>query len=64
MTAPGDVPAAEDLAMMAMTGLPENQRHYEPFADLLIRMAHGSEVLDYRRELDLGRAVSRHGSTA
>ncbi len=44
--------------MTAMAGLPENQRHFEPFADLVLRMDHGDEAAGYRRDLDLSRAVS------
>ena len=54
----GDSAAAEKLALAAFAGTPENQRHYEPFADLTFDMAHGTEVTDYRRELDLTRAVA------
>lgn len=49
---------AEALALRAFTGVPENQRHYEPFADLVVEMNHGPEASAYRRELDLSRAVA------
>ncbi|MBE2215614.1 MAG: glycoside hydrolase family 95 protein [Opitutaceae bacterium] len=49
---------AESLALAAFAGMPENQRHYEPFADLTFDMRHGAQATDYRRELDLARAVA------
>ena len=57
----GNIPEAERLAMMAMAGVPENQRHYEPFADLTIQMDHGPDATRYRRELDISRAVAGVG---
>ena len=52
----GRITEATELVRDAMTGLPENQRHYEPFADLELHFPHGKEVTDYRRELDLANA--------
>jgi len=49
---------AEALALAAFSGTPENQRHYEPFADLTFEMRHGAQATEYRRELDLARAVA------
>ncbi len=54
----GKVGEAEDLAMLAMTGTPEGQRQYQPFADLEVTMRHGREAVDYVRCLDLARAVA------
>ena len=49
---------AESLALAAFAGTPENQRHYEPFADLTFDMRHGAQASAYRRDLDLARAVA------
>jgi alpha-L-fucosidase 2 len=55
----GEVARAEALAVAASSGVPETQRHYEPFADLLIETDHPADgVEDYRRELDLSTAVA------
>jgi alpha-L-fucosidase 2 len=56
----GQVEAAEALALVALSGIPENQRHYEPFADLHIHTDHPKEgAADYCRELDLATAVAQ-----
>lgn len=56
----GRLQEAEELAAMAMAGLPESQRHYLPLGDLLLSFAHpDSPVSDYVRELDLENGVSR-----
>lgn len=56
----GKLREAEDLAAMAMPGLPESQRHYLPLGDLLLSFkGHGLPAEDYVRELDLEHGVSR-----
>ncbi len=56
----GRVCEAEELAAMAMSGLPEAQRHYLPLGDLLLSFSmHEEPVEDYVRELDLKDGVSR-----
>lgn len=54
----GRIREAEDLARLSMTALPENQRHFEPFVDLELSMDHKSGITNYRRELDLERAMA------
>jgi alpha-L-fucosidase 2 len=44
---------------MALSGVPEGQRHYMPLADLTLAFAsHEGEVEDYRRELDLSTGIA------
>ena len=56
----GKISQAEELAALAMSGIPENQRHYEPFVDLEIKTGHDDkDVESYRRELDIEKAIAR-----
>ena len=58
----GRVKEAEKLALLALTGIPETMRHYVPLGDLFLDFGHGEggePVPDYRRELDLEKAVVR-----
>ncbi|WP_372776000.1 glycoside hydrolase N-terminal domain-containing protein [Mangrovibacterium sp.] len=48
---------AEDLAGKMM-GIPKYQVAYQPFGDLFILFPQGSKPINYRRELDLQKAVS------
>jgi len=53
---------AERLAVMALTGMPETQRHYVPLGDLYLYFGHGEKgevIRNYRRELDLETSVVR-----
>ena len=60
LIAAGDVAGAEALALAALSGVPENQRHYEPFADLHIHTDHPKDgAADYCRELDISTAVAQ-----
>lgn len=60
----GKIKKAEELIVPAMSGLPENQRHYQPFIDLEIKTGHDKEkVKDYRRELNIEQAVARTAYT-
>lgn len=53
----GRIREAERLAVLAFTGTPESQRHYQPLGDLFLAFEdQDGEVLDYRRELDLETA--------
>lgn len=51
---------AERLALAGLSGIPESQRHYEPLGQLLLSFGdiHPQEVKQYRRSLDLTRAVA------
>lgn len=50
----GTIGEAQDLAALALTGVPEGQRHYEPLGNLSFYF-HGNQgtVQNYRRELSL-----------
>ena len=54
----GKISEAEELCSFALSGLPEEQRHYEPLGNLFIEFC-GKEMhySEYSRELDLERAV-------
>ncbi|MFW6256860.1 MAG: glycosyl hydrolase family 95 catalytic domain-containing protein [Bacillota bacterium] len=55
----GHLNEAEKLIVPAMSGIPENQRHYEPFLDLEILTGHQQEeISNYKRELDINKAVA------
>ena len=53
----GQISAAENLCALALTGLPESQRHYEPLANLYIIDDFKNTIVDYHRALDMTRAV-------
>lgn len=54
----GRLAEAHKLAAMALSGIPESQRHYMPLGDLWITMDHGKgEAEEYRRELDLSKGM-------
>ena len=52
----GRIREAQELCTFALSGLPEEQRHYEPLGNLYIEF-DGTEMdySEYRRELDLSR---------
>ena len=55
----GRISEAEELASFALSGTPEEQRHYEPLGNLFIEFAgHELTYTDYHRELDLENAVA------
>ncbi|WIV17390.1 glycoside hydrolase family 95 protein [Paenibacillus polygoni] len=55
----GRLSEAEKLASMSLSGTPESQRHYEPLGELTMEFGHDeSEVVNYRRELDLEHSIS------
>ena len=55
----GDIARAHDLFGRRMMGKPYEQMKYQPLGDLLLDFGNVSAVSDYRRELDLDRAVAR-----
>ncbi|MBD2872285.1 glycoside hydrolase family 95 protein [Paenibacillus arenilitoris] len=56
----GRLKEAEELSVMALSGVPETQRHYMPLGDLLLSFRYGTaeEASDYTRELDLAGGVA------
>ena len=52
----GRLVEAEKLASMALSGIPETQRHYMGLGDLFLDFDH-QEANDYRRELDLEKGI-------
>lgn len=56
----GRLQEAQKLAVMALSGTPENQRHYMPLGDLLLKLEDGcGDASEYSRELDLEQGVVR-----
>lgn len=55
----GDIAKAHDLFGRRMMGVPYEQMKYQSLGDLLLNFPAGRTVSDYRRELDLDRAVAR-----
>ncbi len=55
---------ATKLSAATMMGVPMSIKSYQPLGDLLLEMADGADVEQYRRELDLetGVATVRYGS--
>lgn len=54
----GDLDRAHQLTAFALTAIPDSQRNYQCLGDVLIGFSHeGQEFQDYRRELDLDRAL-------
>ena len=53
----GKLKEAERLSLFAQAGTPEMSRHYEPLGDLHIDFDHDAKAANYRRELDLERAI-------
>jgi len=53
----GRISEARQLGLEKLTKSPTSYRSYEPLGALSIEMAHGSDVEDYRRELDLETGV-------
>ncbi|UCE40160.1 MAG: glycoside hydrolase family 95 protein [Candidatus Aminicenantes bacterium] len=49
---------AEGLAMRTFMSIPLRQERYQPFGDIWIEFGGSSEFNDYRRELDLDKAVA------
>jgi len=55
----GEIAKAHDLFGRRMMGKPYEQMKYQPLGDLLLEFPNAGAVSDYRRELDLDRAVAR-----
>ena len=55
----GRVEEAQQLAMYALSGVPNSQRSYQTAGECCLQMHHGDEVQDYRRELELAEGISR-----
>ena len=54
----GRLNEAHRLAAMALSGVPESQRHYMPLGDLQLTLHEViGEIAEYERELDLKRGV-------
>ncbi|WP_081756990.1 glycosyl hydrolase family 95 catalytic domain-containing protein [Gorillibacterium massiliense] len=49
----GNAEEAQRLSLLALSGVPETQRHYVPLGDLSLTFRHGAETSDYERELDV-----------
>ena len=54
----GKTTEAENLCAEAFYGTNENQRHYQPLGDLHIWQQSDGKVLNYKRSLDISKAVS------
>jgi alpha-L-fucosidase 2 len=59
LLADGDYEQAQKLADARLLGRPARQTPYQPLGDLLFIFPGGHSVSDYRRELDLDRAVAK-----
>jgi alpha-L-fucosidase 2 len=53
----GSVREAQRLAVMALTGVPESQRHYATLGMVVLDLFHDGTVEDYQRMLDFDTAV-------
>ncbi|WP_201002202.1 glycosyl hydrolase family 95 catalytic domain-containing protein [Paenibacillus glycanilyticus] len=60
----GKLQEAERLATMALTAIPESQRHYVPLGDLFLQFEHAGEIRNYERRLDLSEAIVHVSYTA
>lgn len=52
----GDIRKAQDLCALALSGMPDCQRHYEALGNLYIHFEGDNEYTDYKRVLDLENA--------
>lgn len=56
----GKIKEAERLAVLALSGTPEGQRHYQPLGNLFLNFDHDESRMDtYCRELDINSSVAR-----
>lgn len=54
----GKIKEAQELCALALSGIPEEQRHYEPLGNLYLEFDGTKfDTSQYQRELDLERAV-------
>jgi alpha-L-fucosidase 2 len=54
----GKIQEAEKLTVMALSGIPESERHYQPLGDLLLHFDDPGRIITYKRELDMEQAVA------
>ncbi|MFC3745309.1 glycoside hydrolase N-terminal domain-containing protein [Paenibacillus sp. GCM10012306] len=54
----GEVEKAQELAVLALSGVPESQRHYVPLGELALAFEHGREITDYSRQLNLDHGIA------
>ena len=54
----GRVKEAQQLAMYALSGTPNSQRSYQTAGEWYLKMLHGADAEDYRRELDLETGIA------
>lgn len=55
----GKLREAEELSVMALSGVPESQRHYLPLGDLALQFRYeNNEVSEYTRELDVFSGIA------
>lgn len=59
----GKITEAQELCAFALSGTPDQQRHYEPLGNLYIEFSGknyewGSDIKNYHRELDISRALT------
>ena len=55
----GKIREAQELCAFGLSGIPEEQRHYEPLGDLYIEYAgRDFQISDYHRELNIDTAVA------
>lgn len=50
----GQIKEAEKLAVLALTGTPESQRHYQPLGDLFLEFEHGEGQCNFKDKGQLG----------
>jgi alpha-L-fucosidase 2 len=58
----GEIRKAERLALLALAGIPESQRPYQPLGDLWLHFdgpGEDEKIENYRRELDLNTATAQ-----
>lgn len=54
----GKISEAQELCAFGLSGIPEEQRHYEPLGNLYIEYAgRDLQMKNYHRELDMDMAV-------
>lgn len=54
----GNISEAQELCTLALSGIPEEQRHYEPLGNLYLEFAgNQTAISDYERFLDLNTAT-------
>lgn len=55
----GKIHEAERLMRLALSGCPESMKPYQPLGELYLETESTEKFMDYRRELDLERALCR-----